>query len=129
MRLQGCSVGCAWCDTKETWATDQADYVVTLGEAIGTNSKRTGLAPREIAAVRRQNVRRHQVVLVDGGEPAEQPLELLVEASQTRLQVAIETSGRRATLWVLTGSASAPSSAWLAGAAAERSPRPTKSNR
>ena len=31
IRLQGCPVGCAWCDTKQTWHTDDT-YLVELEE-------------------------------------------------------------------------------------------------
>ena len=33
LRLQGCPVGCAWCDTKQTWETNDT-YLVTLGETV-----------------------------------------------------------------------------------------------
>ena len=32
IRLQGCSVGCAWCDTKHSW--DDGDYFMTIDELI-----------------------------------------------------------------------------------------------
>ena len=33
LRLQGCPVGCAWCDTKQTWEVDNV-YKVSLDETV-----------------------------------------------------------------------------------------------
>src|SRR5207245_9037347 len=55
VRLQGCSVGCAWCDTKYSW--DPARCRATTLERL--------LA--EVAAAAPANV------VVTGGEPLEQP--------------------------------------------------------
>lgn len=33
LRLQGCPVGCAWCDTKQTWEVDDV-YKVSLDDTV-----------------------------------------------------------------------------------------------
>lgn len=73
VRLQGCSVGCPWCDTKPTW----------------DSSAGAEMTPKEIVA---------QCTLpwvcLTGGEPAEQDcahLGALIHAAGKRL--AVETSG------------------------------------
>ena len=33
LRLQGCPVGCSWCDTKQTWDVDNV-YKVSLDETV-----------------------------------------------------------------------------------------------
>lgn len=76
VRLQGCAVGCPWCDTKETWAPgDGEEFRLTdlLREVNGL-----GL--------------RH--VVVTGGEPCAQPLLPLLAGLRTYGHVVqVETSG------------------------------------
>lgn len=77
IRLQGCSVGCRWCDTKFSW--DPADgHQVTLEALI-----------EEAAAFSCQRA------VVTGGEPLESPLFApLVEALKAGdFTVEVETSG------------------------------------
>jgi 7-carboxy-7-deazaguanine synthase len=76
-RLQGCSVGCTWCDTKYSWDPG-AGRAVTLD----------GLLAEMAAFPCRRAV-------VTGGEPLESPLFApLVEALAARdWQVEVETSG------------------------------------
>jgi 7-carboxy-7-deazaguanine synthase len=79
VRLQGCSVGCVWCDTKYSWDADggrPAD-VEALVEEVGRFSCSR--------------------VVVTGGEPLESSLfEPLADALLSRrLNVEVETSGVR----------------------------------
>jgi 7-carboxy-7-deazaguanine synthase len=76
-RLQGCSVGCAWCDTKYSWDPG-AGRAVTLDGILA-----------EMAAFPCRRA------VVTGGEPLESPLFApLVEALAARdWQVEVETSG------------------------------------
>lgn len=83
LRLQGCSVGCPWCDTKETWDADGG----------------IELHPAEIAK-RLARYREHpdtkgiEWILLTGGEPAEQDLsELIPVLHEKGWRVALETSG------------------------------------
>lgn len=77
VRLQGCSVGCSWCDTKYSWAADRGEET-TLDRVLATVSE---------AAV--------ENVVVTGGEPLEHPaFAVLVSALKSkRHRVEVETAG------------------------------------
>lgn len=78
LRLQGCGVGCPWCDTKETWAP---------GIPLLT-------AAQVAAAVEKAQKGPREWVLITGGEPLEQHLQdLAAELHARGLKVALETSG------------------------------------
>jgi len=78
LRLQGCDVGCSWCDSKYTWdaaggtersLSDACDAALALGEA--------------------------DLVVITGGEPLAHPGvgALLDEATRRWKRVEVETSG------------------------------------
>jgi 7-carboxy-7-deazaguanine synthase len=74
IRLQGCAVGCPWCDSKSTWqATDKTVALADMLQGIPIDA-------------------RH--VVVTGGEPFEQNIRrLLVALWSEGRSVQIETSG------------------------------------
>jgi 7-carboxy-7-deazaguanine synthase len=76
-RLQGCSIGCAWCDTKYSWDPE-------AGRGVSLDGL---LAEMAVFPCRR--------AVVTGGEPLESPLFApLVEALAERdWQIEVETSG------------------------------------
>ncbi len=78
VRLQGCGVGCGWCDTKYAW--DAAAGRSLAMDEIWTEALALGEAP---------------LVVVTGGEPLEHPgIVALLEASLERWsRVEVETSG------------------------------------
>ncbi len=80
VRLQGCDVGCHWCDTRYSWRpTDGED----LGRPkIWERARALGPAP---------------LLVVTGGEPLEHPdlAELLTEGLDLWPRVEVETSGIR----------------------------------
>lgn len=94
LRLQGCSVGCPWCDTKETWSLDGSALFPTIEAVLGANPR---YAVVEADLVARYITIKHagpRWVLISGGEPADQHLAPLVEALHDEgYKVAIETSG------------------------------------
>lgn len=96
LRLQGCPVGCPFCDTKYTWETSLSEKVLTLDAALGATPKWVELNAQEISERIAKDFSGPRWVLVTGGEPAEQDLKELVAALHTasvgRL-VALETSG------------------------------------
>ena len=77
VRLQGCSVGCAWCDTKYSW-DPEAGSAVELDPLV-----------EEVSAYPCRRV------VVTGGEPLESPMFLpLLRALDGRgLSIEVETSG------------------------------------
>ena len=94
IRLHGCSVGCAFCDTKETWREDDDDRVFTLHEAQAAPKKWVGMDPLEIADAASEIRQGAEWVLVTGGEPADQDIaELLTRLHEHGFKVALETSG------------------------------------
>lgn len=78
VRLQGCDVGCRWCDTKYTW--DAAGGVESSLDDVWDRALSLGDAP---------------MLVVTGGEPLAHPgIEALLEQACARWErVEVETSG------------------------------------
>ena len=78
IRLQGCDVGCAWCDTRYSW--DPAAGHERSATAACDEAAALGAAP---------------LLVITGGEPGEQPeLKRLLAAALARwARVEVETSG------------------------------------
>ena len=78
VRLQGCDVGCHWCDTKYSW--DAAGGREVALESVWTEARALGESP---------------LLVVTGGEPLEHAgLPALLEAALERWpRVEVETSG------------------------------------
>jgi 7-carboxy-7-deazaguanine synthase len=78
IRLQGCSVGCSWCDTKHSWSESDGEW----------------MTPSEIADRWKVIRCKSDWILLTGGEPAEQPLKELVELlTDFGASLMVETSG------------------------------------
>lgn len=78
LRLQGCGVGCTWCDTKESWSSEGGELLEVADVVQRVLALRTG----------------ELWVLLTGGEPYEQDCGLLTLALRAAgLRVAVETSG------------------------------------
>ncbi|MFS2225407.1 7-carboxy-7-deazaguanine synthase QueE [Pantoea sp. B65] len=96
IRLQGCPVGCSWCDTKHTW-DKLANRETSLGDILVKTVESDAWGPADagalLAMIAQQGwTARH--VVITGGEPAIYdltPLTLQLEAAGYRCQ--IETSG------------------------------------
>lgn len=95
VRLQGCGVGCPWCDTRETWDLYDKQQVRTLDQALGQNPRWAYVDPTELAVAGRDLAGpRVRWAMVTGGEPAEQFLAPLVQAlAKQEFLSAVETSG------------------------------------
>lgn len=94
VRLHGCPVGCPFCDTKETWGSDEDVEVGTIGEALGANTRFTKVNALTIATHARWAAPNLRWIMLTGGEPALQPLGDLVQAfHEKQFKVALETSG------------------------------------
>jgi 7-carboxy-7-deazaguanine synthase len=78
LRLQGCDVGCQWCDTKYSW--DPAAGHETALDRLWADARALGPSP---------------MLVVTGGEPLEHPSlsELLIQALEHWARVEVETSG------------------------------------
>lgn len=93
VRLQGCAVGCVFCDTKQTWQLDRHMQVDTIEEANAIKSRFCTVSAEVIAEYCAQKFPRRWA-LITGGEPAQQQLSALVSALHEKgYYVALETSG------------------------------------
>lgn len=94
VRLQGCDVGCPWCDTKHTWAVDALDEVspAAMLAKVEDSPRHAMMTAGRIAEMLSDMASRH--VVITGGEPAYWPLyglaQILLDGGRT---VQIETSG------------------------------------
>ena len=96
VRLQGCPVGCSWCDTKHTWETltenrVDPDLVIQIDGEIGRWAE---LDAKELSAqlVAKGFTAKH--IVITGGEPCIYDLRPLTQAlSEQGYQCQIETSG------------------------------------
>ena len=96
IRLQGCPVGCPWCDTQHTWDVKQEDQVsvATMMAKPEATSEWAEMSSADIVELIKQRGYRAKHVVITGGEPAMYDLRELgevLEAQGMRLQ--IETSG------------------------------------
>ena len=94
IRLQGCPVGCSWCDTKHTWPTGSPTKMVNVVEMllkVDPAPTWALVSAERIAEVVGGYHPRHFVIT--GGEPCAQDIRLLTEALQRLGAVQIETSG------------------------------------
>ena len=96
VRLQGCSVGCAWCDTKQTWLAEKGDER-TFGEVIAKRGDDptwySASASDVIDQYKAQGYNAKHIVIT-GGEPCEFDLLALTQAFESiGCQCQIETSG------------------------------------
>ncbi|MGF1685701.1 7-carboxy-7-deazaguanine synthase QueE [Photobacterium japonica] len=96
VRLQVCPVGCAWCDTKQTWSAEPQDEVAidTIMAKHGDSPLWTALDADGVVAllIDQQYTAKH--VVITGGEPCIydlRPLTMALEAAGFQCQ--IETSG------------------------------------
>ncbi|SHH22704.1 7-carboxy-7-deazaguanine synthase QueE [Ferrimonas marina] len=96
LRLQGCPVGCAWCDTKHTWHCDP-ELKVDAEQVIGVSGDKGHWSQWPLSALvahltSGQYTARQLVIT--GGEPCLYDLTPLTEAmSEAGWQCQIETSG------------------------------------
>ncbi|WP_261818023.1 7-carboxy-7-deazaguanine synthase QueE [Vibrio gallicus] len=95
IRLQGCPVGCAWCDTKQTWEVQpdkQTDFGTIIAKS-GDSELWCQQSEASLVAYCLENYTAKHVVIT-GGEPCQYdlvPLTTLLEEKGYRCQ--IETSG------------------------------------
>jgi 7-carboxy-7-deazaguanine synthase len=96
VRLQGCPVGCPWCDTKHTWETkpeNVREQDVIMQETVDTEHYFSGDTHDIFRLFEKQQYRAKNIVLT-GGEPCMFDLtEFSTAAIAKGYSVQIETSG------------------------------------
>tara|TARA_B100001094_G_C18194204_1_gene809456 strand:+ start:3672 stop:4337 length:666 start_codon:yes stop_codon:yes gene_type:complete len=96
VRLQGCDVGCPWCDTQQTWVQSE-EKRVSADEVMQVDGKEGHwslfLATDLLQKIQEQGWTARWVVIT-GGEPCMYDLRSLCETfEQAGYQVQVETSG------------------------------------
>lgn len=96
IRLQGCPVGCSWCDTKHTWEK-YADQQQPLADIVHKSTESEAWADasvEQLLAVITEQGWTAKHIVITGGEPALYDLTSLTEQfEQQGFQCQIETSG------------------------------------
>lgn len=96
VRLQGCKVGCSWCDTKHSWDLD-SDNLIPVRDLLTTQKNPAGwtwLTPEEILTCLAEQGFTAKHIVITGGEPCEYDLMLLSSYLLDHgFNVQIETSG------------------------------------
>lgn len=96
VRLQGCPVGCAWCDTKHTWFIDP-QLQVSMPEVLAKKADTdywAEITPAALLQVFTERAYQAKHVVITGGEPCMYDLVPLCEAlHQQGYSTQIETSG------------------------------------
>ena len=96
LRLQGCPVGCSWCDTKHTWdisLDDEVDSTLMLTKS-NESTQWANLTVEDILAVFKSKGYQAKHVVITGGEPCMVDLTPLCQALEAHdYSCQIETSG------------------------------------
>ncbi|HAU4887981.1 TPA: 7-carboxy-7-deazaguanine synthase QueE [Aeromonas hydrophila] len=96
VRLQGCPVGCPWCDTRHTWVVDPAREV-GVQAVLDCSNESDGwskMSTEQILASFQQLGYQARHVVITGGEPCLYDLQdLSADLIEAGYQVQIETSG------------------------------------
>ncbi|MCR3901427.1 7-carboxy-7-deazaguanine synthase QueE [Aeromonas hydrophila] len=96
VRLQGCPVGCPWCDTRHTWVVDPAREV-GIQAVLDCSNESDGwskMSTEQILVSFQQLGYQARHVVITGGEPCLYDLQDLSAALiEAGYQVQIETSG------------------------------------
>lgn len=96
IRLQGCPIGCSWCDTKHTWEIKD-ELAVTLGDIVVKTVETEYWAPvsaADLLAQFKQEGYQAKHVVITGGEPCMYDLNPLCDLLHDNgYSTQIETSG------------------------------------
>jgi len=96
IRLQGCPVGCSWCDTKHTWEkyADQQQLLTNIVHKSAESEAWADASVEQLLAVIAEQGWTAKHIVITGGEPALYDLTPLTEQfEQQGFQCQIETSG------------------------------------
>ena len=96
IRLQGCPVGCSWCDTKHTWdieLSDEVNVATMIGKTEET-AQWTDLTALQLLELVKNQAYQARHIVITGGEPCMVDLTPLCdEFEQQGYSTQIETSG------------------------------------
>jgi len=96
VRLQGCDVGCAWCDTKHTWEIDPAkksDLILLTDKSNESDRWADSSAKEIVDEIKRLGYSANLIVLT-GGEPCMYDLRELTQVlHEFGFEIQLETSG------------------------------------
>ncbi|SET46045.1 7-carboxy-7-deazaguanine synthase QueE [Thalassotalea agarivorans] len=96
IRLQGCPVGCSWCDTKHTWDVEQSDEIAIVDVLAKTQETSKWSASSEeqlLDTVKAQGWQAKHIVIT-GGEPCMYDLRPLCDTFENAgYSIQVETSG------------------------------------
>ncbi|MBY0379932.1 MAG: radical SAM protein, partial [Burkholderiales bacterium] len=96
IRLQGCNVGCGWCDTKHTWTVEDAQKVnlKTIIDKTGDKIGWANVTITQLVEHIQKNYPQIPHIVITGGEPANHDLQpLCAKLEQIGKNIQIETSG------------------------------------
>jgi len=96
IRLQGCDVGCGWCDTKHTWALDTNHHktFAVICAKTDNNQSWANVTLDELTDFIQQNYPTIRHVVITGGEPGQYDLQpLCIKLEKLGKNIQIETSG------------------------------------
>ncbi len=96
IRLQGCPVGCSWCDTKHTWLVSPEDEATTqqITEKRTDSASYCWLSAAQLLDLYDQQLFSAKHIVITGGEPCLYDLRPLCQKfSESGFSIQIETSG------------------------------------
>jgi len=96
VRLQGCDVGCAWCDTKHTWNIDPAKQseLMLLTDKSTESDRWADVSAKEIVDEIKRLGYSANLIVITGGEPCMFDLRELTQVlHEFGFQIQLETSG------------------------------------
>lgn len=96
VRLQGCPVGCSWCDTKHTWELLEENRVrpELVIQVDGVQGRWAPISANELIGAFKQKGFTAKHVVITGGEPCIHDLsELTKQLNDVGYDTQIETSG------------------------------------
>ena len=96
IRLQGCPVGCSWCDTKHTWDIDPSKQseLMLLTDKSTESDRWADVSAKEIADEIKRLGYTANLIVITGGEPCMFDLRELTQVlHEFGFQIQLETSG------------------------------------
>lgn len=96
IRVQGCDVGCSWCDTRHTWNIDRTNQIELVTLLTKTHDKHSwaNASIKQITEYIQANYSQIKHVVITGGEPAIYDLHpLCIALEELGKDIQIETSG------------------------------------